>query len=354
MSVGEDWEAVKRRYGAVPAGDEPTEVSAGKTMAIWAAVILGGFILIIIVLGSFVSITRTGPNEVAVVRNGGWLDDKSIRTIIAPTSGYQVPGLYSDVHKYIAGNSQRYYTVTADPNRGDRTGEDYVEVPTKDGVQVRLEGTLFFHTAFTDPSGQNVDKPLLEKFDTEYGVRTFEGSHPYDGNDGWQKFLDVVLRPVLDNTIRQEIGQFNCADLVSSCALIQSHGQVDLTQVNGAENTKNFEAVQTAIQQQLETGINSALGAEYLTNIQFRLAAVRLPSNVQQSIDNAQASFADIAKAEAEQKQSQFEAQRLSNLAEQYAKSPQLAFLDAVKAAPSGATVIIGSQGFVSQAGSGK
>lgn len=343
-----EWhESLGRRPGGQSSGgdtnpDRPYWMGyAGMALAI-----LGVFIALIVVLGLMVTgDTRTGGSEVAVVRNGGWLDSKDIRSVLGTAQSYSLQGIYSDVHPYIAGNSQRYYTISPDPEKGDETGVDYVEVPTKDGVQVRLDGTLYFHTGFTDPTGAHVNSDLLKKFDTEYGLRTFEGSHPYDGTEGWQKFLDVIVRPVIDNTIREEIGQFNCADLVSSCALIQSQGQVDLTKVNGEQNTENFQAVQDAIQNQLATVINSSLGAPYLNDIKFRLAGVKLPVNVQQSIDNAQASFADIAKAQAEQKQSQFEAQRLANLAAQYAKSPGLATIDAVKAVPNGSTVILNSGG---------
>jgi regulator of protease activity HflC (stomatin/prohibitin superfamily) len=313
----------------------------------WLAILgacIVGIILFFVVIGGFISLTRTGPTEVALCRNGGPLDSKDIRQVIPPGSTYKVPGLFTDCRKYIAGNEQRFYTITSDPDEGDRPGVDFVQVPTKDGVNVSLEATMYFHTAFTDDTGK-VDDPLLRQFDTQYGNRTFDGSKVYDGTEGWEKFLDVIARPVIDNAIREEIGQYNCADLVSSCALIQSQGQVDLTKISGENNTRNFEAVQNAIQTRLAAGVNSALGGDYLNRFQFRLAKVRLPANVQGSIDNAQASFADIAKAQAEQKQSQFEAQRLSNLAQQYAKSPGLATIDAVKAVPSGSTVILNSGG---------
>lgn len=308
--------------------------------------IVGVILLFGLVIGSLVSLTRTGPTQVALCRNGGPFDNKSIRQIIPPQSSFKIPGLFTDCRKYIAGNEQRYYTISSVPNQGDRPGVDYVQVPTKDGVQVSLEATMYFHTAFTDASGKP-NEALLKTFDTEYGNRTFDGSHPYDGTDGWQKFLDVIVRPVIDNAVREEIGQYNCADLVSSCALIQSQGQVDLSKINGEANSRNFQAVQDAIQNRLATGINSALGGEYLNQFQFRLAKVRLPTNVQGSIDNAQASFADIAKSQAELKQAQFTAQAKALLARQYAKSPVQAYVDAVHAAPPGSTVIIGSQPFV-------
>jgi hypothetical protein len=51
--------------------------------------------------------------------------------------------MYSDVRKYPA--SQRYYTITTDPGRGDRPGADIFTGSTSDGVNgVGIEGTVQF------------------------------------------------------------------------------------------------------------------------------------------------------------------------------------------------------------------
>ena len=161
------------------------------------------FIVAVVVLKSF---TRTPGGVVAVVRNGGPLDNNRIRQVIQPASSRVYSGLFSTVHEYPA--QQRFYTITSDSTRGDRTGVDVELDPTKDGVQVGIEGTVYF-TLNTDPA-------VLSDFDNKYGTRTYRGQdnkvrHAYDGDDGWDSFLDQIVRPVISNDLRQQIGDSRCA-----------------------------------------------------------------------------------------------------------------------------------------------
>jgi hypothetical protein len=64
---------------------------------------------------------------------------------------------------------------------------------------------------------------------------------------------------------------------------------------------------------------------------------------VQAAVDAAQAQFAGISGARAEARQARYQAKRNELLVNSYNSSPALAKIDAIKAAPSGATVIIGS-----------
>jgi len=61
---------------------------------------------------------KTQGGEVAVVRNGGPLDNHKIRQVIEPASSLTWTGLWSSSHKYPA--QQRFYTITSDSGRGDR------------------------------------------------------------------------------------------------------------------------------------------------------------------------------------------------------------------------------------------
>ncbi|MDB4872507.1 MAG: hypothetical protein JWL97_3511, partial [Gemmatimonadales bacterium] len=76
--------------------------------------------------------------EVAVVRNGGPLDNRNVRQEIDPGSGLTWTGWGSETHTYPA--QQRSYTITADGKRGERVGVDVVTVPTSDGVNLGVEG----------------------------------------------------------------------------------------------------------------------------------------------------------------------------------------------------------------------
>lgn len=317
-----------------------------------SALALGlGVLIVAVLIGSCSGLTRTGPTEVALIRNGGPLDSKDIRTVKPPEAAYSVNGMWSEVRKYIASNEQRFYTITTDPDRADNPSATFVEVPTKDGVQVKIEATTLFHTAFT---GEDED-PLLREFDERFGNREFRESgsddakYVWDGNDGFSAFLDTIFRPVLVSTIREEIGGLNCADLVSSCALIQqgnnADGQPNLTGKTEDAN-ESFQEVADAVQAKLATRVTSALGGPYLEDFSFQIARVELPENVQGAIDQAQSAFADIAQQRANAQAAKFEAERGEQLIKQYREAPALAQIEIARIlseSDNGSTIILDS-----------
>ena len=64
--------------------------------------------------------------------------------MLLPGQGLTWIGFFSSApHQYPAATVNRTYTVTSDPKRGNRPGVDVVTVPTKDGVQVGVEATVF-------------------------------------------------------------------------------------------------------------------------------------------------------------------------------------------------------------------
>src|SRR4051795_4299058 len=95
----------------------------GRRGAIAAAIIvvLVGFPVLVNLFGGF---ERTSGGEIAVVRNGGPFDNNRIRQIIDPASSLTWIGMASKAHKYPA--QQRFYTITSDSRRGERTGVDVV------------------------------------------------------------------------------------------------------------------------------------------------------------------------------------------------------------------------------------
>src|SRR5215207_8418985 len=183
----------------------------------------GALVALICLIIAASGFSRTGPNEVGVVYNGGPLDKKTQRQLIAPSSGLTWTGwLSQDPRLYPSEGSPRRYIITSAPSGGDRVGVDNVRVPTEDGVDVVLEAKISFTTAFT---GTGDDK-LMKEFDARFGNRTYPvpggGTrlHPWEGDEGFGAFLDTEFRPVLDNALRETIGRFQCKDLVSSCALL--------------------------------------------------------------------------------------------------------------------------------------
>jgi regulator of protease activity HflC (stomatin/prohibitin superfamily) len=317
---------------------KPRVPRAGRASAIVAAIliIVIGFPVLINVLGGF---ERTGGGETAVVRNGGPFDNNRIRQVIDPASSRTWIGLASKAHKYPA--QQRFYTITSDAQRGERrSGVDVVTVPSSDGVNMGIEGTLYFTL--------NLDHESLKQFDNKFGTRKFRGldgttRYAWEGDDGWSGFLDQIIRPVIDNDLRTQINSFRCAELVSSCALVQNSSNpqqvVQGQQPKAQSNNANIAKVQNAINTSLAQDLQQTLGGNFIIDIHFNLVRITLPENVQHAVDEAQAAFAQVTQAQARVAQARAEAQANKARQDGYNKCHTCADIEKLKALPQGITV---------------
>jgi regulator of protease activity HflC (stomatin/prohibitin superfamily) len=311
------------------------------------ATLLGALIglgLIIAVSGARVA--RQPIGYVGVVRNGGPLDTRTIRQVLMPGQRLTWIGFFSEQpHEYPASNVNRTYSVTSDPKRGSRPGVDVVTVPTKDGVQVGIEATVFMR--FVGEKNLKV----LRQFDTSYGTRRFPTAngrrlYPWQGDDGFATWLDNLFRPVLDYNLRREIGRFDCAELVASCSLVSS-GKASGTASFRAPHVADAGAIASRISVALQRDLTKTLGQPYFWNIRMRISRVTLPKGVQAAVDDAQAKYVEVNGAKAELKQAAYEKRRNQLLGEAYNESPGLANIDALKALPKQATVILSTNGKV-------
>jgi regulator of protease activity HflC (stomatin/prohibitin superfamily) len=297
---------------------------------------------LIFLIGVFGGLNRTSGGEVAVVRNGGPFDNHKVRQVIDPASGLTWTGWWSDVHKYPA--QQRFYTISANPNEGDARVVDVVHVPTSDGVFVGIEGTLYFTLT--------LDHAALSTFDNKFGTRKFRGldggvRHAYDGDDGWSGFLDQIVRPVIDNDLREQINGFRCSELVSSCALVQNTRASNTVKPgSGGSNNGNIAKVQEAINQSLATDLRGTLGGDFFTNIRFNLVRITLPPKVQTAVDDAQAAFAQVTEAQARVESARADAEANRIRQRGYQDCPACARIDELKAIPSSVTTLAPGSGF--------
>jgi len=207
-------------------------------------------------------------------------------------------------------------------------------------VRIRPTGTFYLNTAFDNgPEGQR----LLRDFDTAFGTRAFgaEGLKPWQDPDGWSVFLNSVVQPVIDSNVREIIAEFDCRQLVSSCALVQRGGQqVSPEEVADANNRSNVTVIQDRINENLSEEIVSKLGKPYFRNIRFSLGPVELPG-VQEAIDAAQSAFAEVSQAQARVEQARADAQANEIRQRGYENCPT-ARIDAIKALPRGLTALGG------------
>ena len=280
---------------------------------------------------------RQDIGHVGVVRNGGPLDGRSIRQILLPGSGVTWAGWFSQKpHEYPSRNVVLLYTVTSDAGRGERKGVDVVSVPTRDGVLVGIEGTLYYH--FVGES--NLD--LLRRFDKTFGTRKYAGDgssplSPYDGEEGFQAVVENVVRPVLDNDLRRQIGAFQCAEIVTACKLVHRIS----APANLRGSNRNTALIQNRINESLEDDLAGALGGRYFVDVHFRLVRVTLPPKIQETVIAAEAASAQVHVAKQQLRQGAYEAKRNELLAKAYNKSPGLANINAIRSAPKQSTVII-------------
>jgi regulator of protease activity HflC (stomatin/prohibitin superfamily) len=315
-----------------------------RRLATLLAALLGVGLLVAVSGARF---AREPVGYVGVVRNGGPLDDRAIRQVLMPGQRLTWIGFFSESpHNYPASNVNRTYTVTSDRRRGSRPGVDVVTVPTRDGVQVGIEATVFMRFV----GDRNL--AVLKRFDVSYGTRRFrtaDGSrhlYPWQGDDGFATWLDNLFRPVLDYNLRREIGRFDCAELVASCALV-SKGRASGAAAYRVPRTADAGAIAGRISVALQQDLTRTLGRPYFWNLRMRISRVTLPKNVQAAVDDAQAKYVAVNGAQAELKAAKYQQQRNRLLGEAYNESPALANIDTLKALPKQATVILSTNGRV-------
>ena len=323
----------------------PTTIDTNPATAL-KAVLAGvvSLIVLLFVLGSIhSSFAKTAAGQIGVVRNGGPLDNNHIRGVLQPGSGLHWIGYHSHVHKYPS--QQRFYTITSDAGRGERTGVDVEHNPTSDGVEVGVEGTIYFTL--------NLDNDVLRKFDEKFGTRQYRGAdgelrYAWDGENGWNSFLDQIVRPVISNNFRESIGGYRCIDLLSACVYVQNTGNAKNVQqiLAGAKNNVNLTKVQTSVGDSLVNDVNATLGGPFLTGIRVNLVRLTLPDVLEKAVQDAQASFAAISSAQATVAKAQAEAEANRQRQAGYNACPVCGQIDTLKAIPPTITTFAPGSGF--------
>jgi hypothetical protein len=313
----------------------------GKIVVIAAAVVF----LIIAATSVTGCMSTPQAGEIGVVRNGGPIDDHNIRQVVDNGSGNTWIGLASEAHYYPVDTQQRFFKMEtcAGPSACDGADAPGVAVPTSDGVDATVEGTFYLNTVFNN---SEEGRQALKAFDTQFATRTFEGRHAYEGPDGWSAFLGAIVEPIVANNLREVVSGVTCAELVSSCALVQNQGRQKVSAANlvSKNNQSNIARIQRRVEQGLATDLVATLGGterrEYFKNIKFNLKVVKLPTRVQDAINEAQSAFAQVSQAQAKVQSAKAEAQANRERQSGYNRCPTCARIDAIKALPRNLTAL--------------
>jgi hypothetical protein len=313
--------------------DEPTSATI-------AVGIVGVLVLIfgVIVPGYayLTGFTKADGGHVLVVRNGGPFDNNSIRQVIQPNSGITSTGLFSSEHPYPS--TQRNFKVSGQANADSN---EVIQVPTKDGVLVGVEGTFYFDVNYTD-------ERTLRTFDDRYGTRTYPAQDgalsAWDGDAGWNAFLNFTLGNLIQNVLRQEIGNVECTDLVASCNLAKNAAaQAAPTNANSNQTITN---VQQAVNDGFTKDVNAVLGVPILVHPRTVLSKIDLPTNLQDAITKAQTAFAGVSESQAAQQRAQIDAETNKARQSGYTVCPACAVIDELHALPPSITTFAPGQGF--------
>jgi regulator of protease activity HflC (stomatin/prohibitin superfamily) len=305
----------------------------GRTVA--AAVALAALALFVLIVG-FSGLHSVPPSEICVVQEGGPFDGRGVKEVRQPSSGVTFIGTFNQQRCFPA--TERNYVISANPGESDSRTVDFFETPSEDAVQVRLEGQALFRL--------NTDPRAVEAFYRKFGVRTFDGLHPYDGEAGWAAFLSVQFRPVLENALREAIGQYRCVQLNNTCAYVQDTDAAVTGRVpGGVDNVQNLAEVQQKIATTLQRDLDDTLGGPFFEDVRFRLVQVKFDPEVQRAVVAATAARAEVATQRLQAQQRVEAAIGDRRVAEQkalairatrqaYAGNPAQARIDAIRALP--------------------
>jgi hypothetical protein len=100
----------------------------------------------------------------------------------------------------------------------------------------------------------NTAEPVLRAFDDD-GTRAFqvpgtdERLAVWEGDAGFGAFLDVIIKPVLEEALHQRVGTVDYAELKASCALVQNATPEQVANAaatgQGTNNAEVLQRIQT-------------------------------------------------------------------------------------------------------------
>jgi regulator of protease activity HflC (stomatin/prohibitin superfamily) len=303
--------------------------------------VLIGVVLLFNWVAAFKSV---GPGEVCVVQEGGPFDGRDVAEVRQAAGGVENIGIFNKQRCFPS--TERNYIISASPTEADAKTIDFVEVPTADAVNVRIEGQALFRL--------NTEEKVVADLYRKFGVRTFDGLHPYDGDEGWRNFLAIQFRPILDNALREAIGEYRCVQLNNTCQYVQNAEEAVRGEIEEIKTGQTLAAAQEDIARTLQADLNETLGGEYFEGVKFRLRGVKFDPEVQAKVTAAQAARTELATAKLEAQRRVEQAIGDRRVAEQkslairatqnaYRGNPAQARIDAIKSLPQGLQALGGN-----------
>ena len=228
--------------------------------------------------------------EIAFVREGGPFDGRNVTEVRQPGSGPKPIGAF---------NKQDTLPTT----ERDLTEEvENITVPSRDGVDIVVNGQSLFRLT--------ADEKLAREFYLKYGRRKWDGND-LSSDEGWNAFLRVRLVPILQDTLRQTIGKYDCVQLKNTCVyvleadkLTSDGGQEVQDKAKEVNNTQVIQEAQDDITKLLQTKLEQGLGGAYFEGVRFQNLKPDFTPSISERVREAQGKRAEVAttKLEAQRK----------------------------------------------------
>ena len=297
----------------------------------WVVAGLVGIVGAILAFAGLFSFKSVDQGHICVIVDGGPLDDRKVSKVRQPGSGVETVGIFN--HQRCFPANERHYTLSSDPAAADSKTVDVVQVPTRDAVEVFIEGQFRFRLT--------TDEETLKDFYRRYGSRTFGGVHPYDGDEGWDNFLSQVFRQPSLTATREAVGRYRCVELRNTCQYVTNAQAAVSGGVREVETGQNLEKVAEEIGRTTERRLNEFLSGvcrrpdgpdpdtladegpcrRYFVNVRFTLGQPKFAESVEQSVTAAQTAGADAATARLQAQKRVEEARGRRRVAEEDAKA---------------------------------
>lgn len=304
MSIYEEFSNLEKKSNKQP-------TSNGQTALMWAMAVLAGLVLVVGLANLMFWFKGTDAGNICVVQEGGPFDGRGIKEVRQGGEGPKFIGPFNKQRCFPA--TMRFYTLSANASESDSGAVDEVTVPTLDAVNVNIEGQALFQL--------NTDPEAIKQFYLKYGIRSYDGRKPYDGDEGWQNFLKFQFRPILENSLRESVGGFDCVELNNTCQYVQDAEKAVGGNIKSIDTRQNLNKAQGQVEKSLNGSLDSTLGGKYFENVRFRFRGVKFNKTVQERINEAQAKRTEVATAKLEAQRAQQEAIGRRKVAEQDARA---------------------------------
>jgi hypothetical protein len=148
------------------------------------------------------------PDKVMLHYTGGPVQGTHFKQVVAPGTRTKFYGLLE--HYYELPSTQRTYVISADPNRGDRKGADFVTAASAqpNSVPMTFEAVVYFkvNTSCLHPDGKQIGDCVIRDFMNQ--ICLHDNCTDLSIGGGWDRMLDQYFRPTIDQALRTEAGKY--------------------------------------------------------------------------------------------------------------------------------------------------